>query len=246
MPFKKLLNRILMEKGYTNAEIIKKCNDMGVKIDKSYFARITNERNKIIPSEKIIRAIAKACDTDERKLIVESYIDKAPKEIIDTFKVIKTMQIMAGMKYIELQNIVKKIDVEKLVEDEPLGDIAIDMLEQYETYEDFLKNGFIYEKINNELGFSVSLKEPQGMPIEDDAMSPIIQKGDKVTIQMKEQYNSSDIVIVKYKEKIMIRYMCKINNIIKLFAINKEYKDIIDKKENIEVLACVGNVIRKI
>ena len=40
--------------------------------------------------------------------------------------------------------------------------------------------------------------------------------------------------------------MCKINNMIKLFAINKEYKDIIDKKENIKVLACVDNVIRKI
>lgn len=60
MPYAKLLNDMMTEKGYTNIEVIRKCKEIGIKIDESYFSKLTKETSNIIPSEKISIAIAKA------------------------------------------------------------------------------------------------------------------------------------------------------------------------------------------
>lgn len=246
MPYARMLKKIIAEKGYSHADVIRMCKEIGVNITEGYFSKITNEKNKIIPSEKITRAIAKVCEVDERKLIIEGYIDKAPKEILDTFIAIKCMQTKGAMKIIELQNIVKEKEAENIIEKEPLSDTIIDILEGKENYSQFIDNGFIYSKINDKLDINVTLKEPQGTQIKDNAMAPIILKGDKVIIEVKNSYNSSDIVLVKHKEQHFVRYKYNINNTVKLVPINKEYEEIIDDKDKIEVIGRVNYIIRKI
>ena len=234
----------MIEKNYTDAEIIGFCKDIGVKIDKGSFSRYRN--GKSIPNEEKSRAIAKACEIDERKLVIEGYLEKAPKELLDTFKTIKLMQTTGAIKFLELQNTIKQKDAEKFIEEDTLSETIIDILDSKQKYIDFLNKGFIYEKINSNFNYSVAFVEPQGIKIQDDAMIPIIQKGDKVTLEVKNNYSGSDIIVLEYKNKIMARYVYKINDTIKLVPINKAYKEIVDNKDKIKIIGKVNNIIRKI
>ncbi len=245
MQYARMLNKILAEKGYKDADIIRLCREIGVNIDKGSFSKYINGIS--IPSEEKSRAIAKACNVDERILIIAGYLDKAPKEILDTFKTIRIMQKTGTMKFLKIQDKIKLKDAEKIIEEDTLVDTIIDILDSKEKFIDFLNKGFIYKKINSSFNYSVALIEPQGIEIKDDAMSPIIQKGDKVTIDTKQNtYTTSDIVLVEYKDKIYARYMYKVNDTLILSPINKAYKEMYDSKDKIKVLGKVNNVIRKI
>ena len=244
MQYARMLNKIIKEKNYKDADIIRLCEEMGVKIDKGSFSRYRS--GKSIPNEEKSRAIAKACGVDERKLVIEGYLEKAPKEILDTLKTVKLMQIMVTSKLFKLQNLIKPKDAVKYTEEEPLGDTIIDILANKQNYIDFLNKGYIFNKINSSFNYSVALSEPQGIEIKEDAMSPIIQKGDKVTLEIKNNFSGSDILLVEYNKKIMARYVYKINNTIKLVPINKAYKEIMDNKDKIKILGKVNNIIRKI
>lgn len=245
MQYARMLNKIIAEKGYKDVDIIRLCKEIGVDIDKGSFSRYVN--GKSIPSGEKSRAIAKVCGIDERKLIIAGYLDKAPKEILDTFKTIRIMQETGAMKFLKIQNNIKLKDAEKIIEEDTFADTIIDILDSKEKFIDFLNKGFIYKKINSSFNYSVALIEPQGIEIKDDAMSPIIQKGDKVTIDTKQNtYTSSDILLVEYKEKVYARYMYKVNETIRLSAINKAYREMYDDKDKIKVLGKINNVIRKI
>lgn len=245
MQYARMLNKILAEKGYKDADIIRMCKEIGVNIDKGSFSKYVNGIS--IPSEQKSRAIAKVCGVDERKLIIAGYLDKAPKEIIDTFKTIKIMEVAGTIKFLEIQDKIKLKDAERFVEEELLSEVLIDILDSKEKYVDFLNKGFIYKKINSSFNYSVALKEPQGIEIKDDAMSPIIQKGDKVTIDTKQNtYATSDIILVEYKDKLYTRYIYKVNDTLILSPINKAYKEMLDNKDKIKVLGKINNVIRKI
>ncbi|MBQ2916706.1 MAG: hypothetical protein IJE59_00765 [Clostridia bacterium] len=245
MQYARMLNKILAEKGYKDANIIRMCKEIGENIDKGSFSKYINGIS--IPSEKRSRAIAKVCGIDERILIISGYLDKAPKEILDTFKTIRLMQETGAMKFLKIQDKIKLKDAEKIIEEDTLSDTIIDILDSKEKFIDFLNKGFIYKKINSSFNYSVALIEPQGIEIKDDAMSPIIQKGDKVTIDTKQNtYTTSDIVLVEYKDKIYARYMYKVNDTLILSPINKAYKQMHDNKDKIKVLGKINNVIRKI
>lgn len=245
MQYARTLNKIIAEKGYKDADIIRLCKEIGVTIDKGSFSRYANGIS--IPSEEKSRAIAKVCNVNERLLIIAGYLDKAPKEILDTFETIRIMQETGAMKFLKIQDKIKLQDAEEIIKEDTLSDTIIDILDSKEKFIDFLNKGFIYKKINSSFNYSVALIEPQGIEIKDDAMSPIIQKGDKVTIDTKQNtYTSSDIVLVEYKDKIYARYMYKVNDTLILATINKAYKEMYDSKDKIKVLGKVNNVIRKI
>lgn len=244
MQYARMLNKIIKEKNYKDADIIRLCEEMGVTIDKGSFSRYRS--GKSIPNEEKSRAIAKACDIDERKLVIAGYLEKAPKEILDTLKTVKLMQIMGTSKLIALQNQIKPKDAVQYAEEYPLADTLIDILDNKQNYMDFLNKGYIYNKINSSYNYSIAFVEPQGIEIKEDAMSPIIQKGDKVTLEINNYYNDSDILLVEYNKKIMARYVYKINSTIKLVPINKAYKEIMDNKDKIKILGKINNIIRKI
>lgn len=235
----------MKEKNLTGTEIIERCKEYGVEISESYFSRIKNNK-KNPPSEDVSRAIAKACGVDERLLVIEGYIDKSPREIQKAFTYIDFMSKAATSKMLKL---IKKGDIKKLeeyLENLPVSDTIIDILDGKEKYIDFLENNYTFERIGNGFGLSMLLKEPFGFDVEDNSMFPIIQKGDKVGIELINHYISTDILLVQYKKHKYIRYIQKINNTIKLVPICKTYKEIICNKEDVLILGRINNIIRKI
>lgn len=247
MPYCEMLLKILQEKKLTDREVINRCKRNGVDISEAYFSRIKNNK-KNPPSEKISRAIAKACEVDERLLVIEGYIDKSPKEIREAFTSLDFMAKSLGAKYMDL---IQNGDIKKLknrIENLPVSDTVIQLLNDKENYIHFLENNYMYESLGNGLALSMTIKEPIGFDIDDDAMLPILQKGDKVRIELTANFCSSDILLVKIKnqKKPIARYIYKVNDTVRLVPICKTYKEIICKRDEITILGRVNHVIRKI
>ena len=247
MAYKEMLEKIMNEKKLTNTEVIAKCREQGIEISETYFSRIKNNK-KNPPSEEVSRAIANACNVDERLLVIEGYIDKSPKEIQEAFK---TINFMAKSSTAKLFKIIKKGDMKALQEyldTQPVSDTVIEILDSKEQYIEFLENNYTFESLGNGLALSMSLKEPVAINIEDDAMLPILQKGDKVEFEVKTNYKRCDIVLIKMKKskQILARYIHKVNNTFILVPTNSEYKDIICNEEDFTVMGRVNNIIRKI
>ena len=95
--YSKLLTRIIAESGFTSKQIVEKCNEMGNGIDTTRLSKLQNGKLPA-PSPKVSRDIAKICNADERLLVIEGYLEKAPKEIIDIFMSIKFTTTMATLK----------------------------------------------------------------------------------------------------------------------------------------------------
>lgn len=246
MAYYEMLQKILQEKKLTDKEVIELCSKNGVDISEGYFSRIKNSK-KNPPSEKISRAIAKACNVDERLLVIEGYIDKSPAEIQEVFK---SINFMTKSSTIRLLKLIKKGNMKKLQEyldTQPVSDTIIEILDGKEKYINFLDTYYTFESLGNGFGLSMLLKEPIGFTINDDAMSPIIQKGDKVYIDTEtNQFIGSDILLVQYQNKLYARYIHRINSTLKLVPIVGTYKEIICPKEDIKILGRINNIIRKI
>lgn len=248
IPYAKLLRNILISKNFTNADIVRKCNEQGLLLDESYFSKIIN--GKKIPSEKVSRAIAQVCEIDERVLVIEGYIDKAPKEIQDTFK---ALQVMTSLSAINIVDIVFKEQIDqfrKLIEKEPISNIVIDLLDNLENYIEFVKNEFTYKENQNSniSNLTIGLKNPSGIFVSDNAMSPILEKGDKILLEIKNNYDYSDILLTKIEneEITKFRYVHKVNNTLVLIPINKQYKTEIYNQSNVLILGRVKNIIKEI
>ena len=248
MPYGKLLRRMISDTNYTNAEIIRKCKELGEPIDKTYFSKFLNG-NEDPPDEKKSRAIAKVLGVDERKLVIEGYIDKAPKEIKEAFEDMLLMQNLSAIKYMELIDKSKLHELEKYLRNEPLCDMVIDILDNTNNYIKYLEDEFHVEKVGKEEQITIALANPIGIEIRDNAMSPKIEKGDKVTFEIiGNNYNSTDILLVKTKQnpEIRARNVIKINNTRQLQGYNPKYIEMPCDKDDVVILGRVNNVIKKI
>ena len=82
MNYTDLLNKIIKESKMSNIEIVRKCEENGEKITPNYLSILRNTKGRI-PSENVSKALAKACNAEKEDiLIVQAYIDKAPKKIL--------------------------------------------------------------------------------------------------------------------------------------------------------------------
>lgn len=244
MSYSTMLFEILREKNLTDREVVNKCKENGDDISEAYFNKI---KNNIInpPSEKVSRAIAKACGVDERLLVIEGYIDKSPKEIQEAFKTINFMAKSATAKFLKVIKKGNMKELQKYLDNQPVSDTIIEILDSKEEYLELLEDNYTFENLGN-FNFSVSLKEPVFLKVEDNAMFPILQKGDRVEIEVKTTYNSNDILLVEYQNKKYYRYVHKVNTIVQLIPICKDYKEMICDEKDIKRLGKVKNVIRKI
>ncbi len=245
MAYKEMLEKIMNEQKLTNTEVVARCKEQGIEISETYFSRIKNNK-KNPPSEEVSRAIANACNVDERLLVIEGYIDKSPKEIQEAFK---TINFMAKSATAKLFKIIKKGDMKTLQEyldTQPVSDTVIEILDSKEQYIEFLENNYTFESLGNGLALSMSLKEPVAINIEDDSMFPILQKGDKVGLEVLRTYNTNDILLIVYKKHKYIRYLHKENATVKLVPVNTKFKEIICDRKEIKILGRINNIIRKI
>lgn len=247
MPYSNLLFRLIEEKGLTDVEVTKRCKENGIQMSESYFNKVKNKRrNPPIPEKS--RAIAKALGIDERRLVIEGYVDKAPKEIQEVFRLMLLMENISAIKFLELMDKSLLKEFEEYIINEPVADMIIDILDNGKNYINFIENEMYHETMGN-MTINLGLANPIGIEVKDNAMSPIINKGDKVTFQIIENTaKSTDMLLVKTKAnpEVRIRNVVKINSTRQLQGCNPECKIEICDKDDLTIIGRVNNVIKKI
>lgn len=246
MPYYKILKKVIAERNLTHKEIAKKCCEMGTNLTASYISKLVNNKMPA-PSDKISRTIAKVCNIDERLLVIEGYIDKAPKEILEMFNNMRKISLREGLKVLE--NDISKENLEKIIEiynNEPVSEFLLPIIENDDSTNILIDKNNINIKDNyNQI--ELSLKEPISIQIKDNSMFPIIQEGASITLEIKQKYNDGDILALKIKkdDNIIVRYILFKNDKIITNSI-KNNKPITYNLDDVVILGKVNKVITKI
>lgn len=246
MPYGKLLKKLAKDKKMTYKKISEACSELGEPIAANYIKEVVNGRKRP-PSEKKSRAIAKALNVKEELLVLEGYIDKAPKEIKKLLNNIRSFMTLAGLTSIE--NSIDKEDYNKLKEymdKQNVSEFFIDILDEDRVC--YIDN--THFNINREnLKLSVDYDNTTFFEISDNSMEPKIEKGSNVTIEVKSSYINGEIVALKIKgyDKIIYRMVYFGNGTITLTPFNdKDYHTITYNREDVEILGKVAKVIKSL
>ena len=224
--YSKLLTKIIAESDYTAKQVVEKCNELGNRIDATRLSKLQSGKLSA-PSSKVSRDLARVCNVDERLLVLEGYLEKAPQEIIDAFISIKS-SIVASALNIFKDNFSKDNlkDFNKIKEElqkEPLADFIVSLIDNGVEQVPISESGINLEAKNKDI--KVTLSQPTTLTVKDNAMFPIIPDGAKVYLKMQEKYNNGDILAIKTKdnEDIIIREVLFINNTVILVPLKKDY-----------------------
>ncbi len=249
MSYSKLLRKIVAESPYNYAQLVEECNKRGVKFDKAYISKLANGKVPP-PSADISRMIANVCGTDERPLVLEGYIEKAPKEIREAFTSIKYMVAVTALGAVE--NYIDKNTLKELEEQlktEPIADFIISIIDNKESTEINVNNRFELKAQDNDL--NVIMQEPLAFIVKDNSMFPIIPEGAEITLKIQEKYESGDILAIRInkQEDFIVRYSLFKDNEIVLTPLNNienKYSKLTYKLNEVTILGKVMKVIKTI
>lgn len=249
MSYNKILKQYAVESGYNSTEIIEKCRENNMKIDKSYYSKILNGKLPA-PSEEYSRTFAKIFEKDERVLILEGYLDKAPKEVTECLNKFKELLVRLSISSL-ISNNLNNINLEDVLNEIPTSTFMIEILD---TDINTIKNSnnlIKFSDINknkNETNINFNLSKALAIPVEDNSMFPLIPKNSKIILELKEKYQNGDILAIKTKdfENAIVRYTLFNNENIILTSLNKDYETLTYKLKNIEILGKVNQVITNI
>lgn len=244
MPYYKMLNEIVAKTSYSQEEIANKCTELGVPMSKSYMNKLLN--NKLsAPKEEISRAIAKVCNADERLLVMEGYIDKAPKEVSEAFNSLRNIQMLFTLN--TLQNHIDKktfVELQKFFEKEPLSKFIIDLIENGKNAVDIKQMGMEIKSENENLIMNIGGE--LGIKVEDNSMYPLIKKNDEIKLLISDRYVNGDILLININDNTVIRQAVFLGNDIELIPLNKEYETKTYRKEEVKILGKVQKIITEI
>lgn len=256
--YTELLNKLIENSGLTVKEIAERCTESGVKITSAYISTLRNDKNNRSPSDEISVALAKACNAKyENILVIEAYLDKAPKELLTILNELKhTIAIsvvgifdnkLTSQQHHEIQNIANMMS---------LSEMIIEL-----ANEQMIKNirkeagAFSIKSSYKQDGIKVTqeLKQAIGIEITDDGMKPIINKGNKVNFEFKEyvDYKTGDIIcFAKKGSKKAIARKVVFNGDsrkkVTLLPINAEFSIEEAKAEDLIIFGKVTQVISEI
>lgn len=246
MAYDKLLQKIIYNTSYTQDEISKKCAEIGTEISRSYIGRLQSGKSNA-PTEEVSRAIAKVCNCDERLLVIEGYLDKAPKEIKDAFISLKYTAMLYGINMFE-----NKIDkntiyqIKQKFEEEPLADFVLELIDSGNNIINMNEIGFEIESQNKQV--VCSFANPISFKVTDNSMYPLIKENDEITIEIKDRYINGDTLAISIKEEkgIIIRQAVFLGRTIELVPLNKDYKTKSYNQEDLIILGKVKKIITEI
>ena len=242
--YSKLLTKIIAESGLTAKEVVEKCNETGNMIETTRLSKLQNGKLPA-PSEKVSRNIAKVCNADERELVIEGYLEKAPKEIVEAFSSIKYMTIVSALPLIENKfdkNIFKYLQEE--LEKEPLSKFIVSLIDNKEDTNIIIDNEKIELNIEKE-NFNMVLNNPSCIKVKDNSMYPTIPENAEITLKIQNKYNDGDIIAIKVnsEENLIVRYVFfKDNNVILTSLNPKEFGKLEYKNKDITILGKVMKV----
>ncbi len=92
MNYTEMLNKLISESGMNQKEISMRCTELGEDVTTTYLSALKNTSGKMA-SDSISRVIAKACNAKHSEiLVVQAYLDRAPKIIIDFLEEIRIVE----------------------------------------------------------------------------------------------------------------------------------------------------------
>lgn len=240
--YSKLLAKIIAESGLTIKEIAQKCNEIGNGIDVTRLSKLQNGRLDA-PSEKVSRDIAKVCNANDRELVLEGYLEKAPKEVIEAFLSIRYMTTISALSVLENtfdNNVLTYIQEE--LEKEPLAQFIISLIDKKAT-DVILDNEKIEFNVEKDK-FNMILNNPSSLKVKDNSMYPIIPKDAEISLKIQNKYDNGDILAIKVnnKEDFIVRYVLFKNDSIVLTSLNnKDFEKLEYRKNEVTIL---GKIIK--
>lgn len=161
MAYNELLNKIIENSKLSLKEISERCKSNGVNLTPAYLSILKTNKDKVA-SDEISRAIAVACGVEYKDiLVIESYLDKAPKEIIKTLTMTKYIAVLAYRKLFK--------GMPKEYTDKMLNDMMKATLAEFVCMSD---NNEIPDTLPSEIAVEQPIRK-----IEDDSMGTIIPNG---------------------------------------------------------------------
>lgn len=240
--YSKVLQKIVAGANITQEELSNKCKEEGTPISRVQLNKILNGKAKA-PDENVSRTIAKICNADDRELVIEGYLEKAPKEFIQFLNIFQDVLMQLGLETIEKQ--INNEDLEILKEmyrKETLSKVILEMLDMEKTTIPNFDNIAIDKNLN------ILLENSNYIEMEDDSMQDKIPKGSKLKLKTKEKYKNGDIVLVKVRndKKLLIRTIFFIGRDICLCALNRRYNSLYLKYGEYQIITGVDSVEIKI
>lgn len=239
-----LLNTIIAESGLTAKEIVEKCNELGNGIETTRLSKLQNAKLPA-PSEKVSRDIAKVCNVDDRKLVIEGYLEKAPKEIIEAFKILKINSEITALRIFENNVNPEQLElIKKELEKQPLSDCVIQILDSKDNTISLSTELFDVK----EKDFTFRIEEPIALPIMDNSMFPLIPQNSKISLKLQEKYENGDILALKIKkqENVIARYVLFNGNNMILTSLNKDFETLTYNTKDVTILGKVSKVTNDI
>ena len=241
MSYNKLFKRIFAESNYTQQELADKCN-----VSRSYIGNLLNNITPV-PDEEISRAIARACNIDERLLVIEGYIDKAPKEIKDFLIYLKSLVGFCCLNFYENKADIESFNIlKKQLEEETLCDFIIKLLNDKNNTEYNNQNMFEIKTEDGNIIFNIS--KPFTLKANDNSMYPLIKENDELSIEIKTTYHNGDIIAFNPKntEDIFIRQIMFLGKDIEAIPLNAKYKRDFYNKNEIIILGKITKITTNI
>lgn len=254
MPYTQLLNSIIDKSGLTVKEIAERCKGLNVDITPAYISTLRNAKTNRTPSDKVSRAIAKACNyTNTEALVIEAYLDGAPKPVKKFFDVIK--KSIAPMTLGVFDNKLtsqQKIEFNTIIDEMPMADFVSEFSKKEIDYEKPMGTDM---KIisNDEIKLTSEIKQALGFDVADNGMSPLINKGDKVQVSLikADKIKTGDIICYAKNEKPSNQFVRKVvvsksKKEFTFLPINNDYTPEIINAEDIIIIGKVVRVIAEI
>lgn len=258
MAYTELLNKLIENSGLTVKEIAERCTNSGVKITSAYISTLRNDKNNRSPSDEISVALAKACNANyENILVIEAYLDKAPKELLILLNELKQYVAFSTIGFIDNKLTTQNHkDIQNLANMLSLSELILTL-----SNEQMLNNlrkeegAFSFKTSFKQEGIKViqEIKQAVGIEISDDGMKPIINKANKVNIELKENcdYKTGDIIcFAKKGSKKAIARKAVFNGDsrkkVTLLPINAEFSIEEAKTEDLIIFGKVTQVISEI
>lgn len=214
MPYAVLLNDLISKSGLSVKEIADRCKQNGQEITPAYISLLRNTDNKRIPSDEMSRALAIACNAKyDNLLVIEGYLDKAPEEILTVLVMIRDSIVSTALCIYDNQISKKEMKAyQDALAQMPLAEIIIESAQQPQTELEKGQGGLINlqgSMLDDEVNATVQISSTIGLPIKDDSMFPILPKGCKTILEMKNiaDYQDGDILCfsVKGKDELLYR-----------------------------------------
>ncbi len=258
MPYSKLLSKVIAESGYTATQIVEECNKRGKSVDKAYISKLVNGKVPP-PREELSRMLANICNVNEKILVLEGYIDKAPKEILEAFNSIRNKINYYGMRAFD--NVLSEEHCKVLqneMEKEPIAEFILELInikdEKIKITEDIIELPITEKELADMLKgkkideVKISINEPISITVKDNGMFPIVPEKSKVILEIKKEYQDAEILAIKIKNKddFVVRYVLFKDNEIILKPLNKEYYTEKYDKNDVIILGKVKKVIMDI